>query len=227
MGPVFQYHPGENVKVTTVAPYLSPTGMSGTHLETLEMRYEGDHTEKYMDGNITTATHGMTVVVHDSHYSHAKMQLSRSRYNFYTSIQSWKFILVGFCGRHAGEMSKPSAIIPRYFCREQEQLKVGLTITRLVFYRPRRGGGNRLFTGASPSLGDVIDRCQGYDDLDCSRRCRGSSAWLPFAVVRCWRSRWIRSSLPPLHFSICYVLEEGVSQRHFPHRGGKADRGQP
>ncbi|PCQ07439.1 cytoplasmic protein USSDB7A, partial [Klebsiella pneumoniae] len=41
----------ENVKVTTVAPYLSPTGMSSTHLETLEMRYEAI-TWKYMDGNI-------------------------------------------------------------------------------------------------------------------------------------------------------------------------------
>ncbi|WP_117057272.1 type VI secretion system tube protein Hcp, partial [Klebsiella pneumoniae] len=41
----------ENVKVTTVAPYLSPTGMSSTHMETLEMRYEAI-TWKYMDGNI-------------------------------------------------------------------------------------------------------------------------------------------------------------------------------
>ncbi len=50
------------------------------------------------------------------------------------------------------------------------------------FYRPRRGGGNRLFTGAA-SPGDVIDRCQGYD-LDCSRalpgiqRCSSLSALL-------------------------------------------------
>ena len=49
-------------------------------------------------------------------------------------------------------------------------------------------------------LGDVIDRCQGYD-LDCSRalpgiqRCSSLSALLA--------DPWIRSSLPPHHFSIC------------------------
>lgn len=41
----------ENVKFTTVAPYLSPNGMSSTHLETLELRYEAI-TWKYMEGNI-------------------------------------------------------------------------------------------------------------------------------------------------------------------------------
>lgn len=41
----------ENVKLTTVSPYLSPTGLSSTHLETLELRYEAI-TWKYTDGNI-------------------------------------------------------------------------------------------------------------------------------------------------------------------------------
>jgi len=41
----------ENVKITTVAPYLSPNGMSSTHLETLELRYEAI-TWKYTDGNV-------------------------------------------------------------------------------------------------------------------------------------------------------------------------------
>ena len=41
----------ENVKFTTVAPFLSPNGMSSTHLETLELRYEAI-TWKYTEGNI-------------------------------------------------------------------------------------------------------------------------------------------------------------------------------
>ena len=41
----------ENVKFTTVAPYLAPNEMSSTHLETLELRYEAI-TWKYTDGNI-------------------------------------------------------------------------------------------------------------------------------------------------------------------------------
>lgn len=41
----------EKVKFTTVAPYLAPGGMSSTHLETLELRYEAI-TWKYTDGNI-------------------------------------------------------------------------------------------------------------------------------------------------------------------------------
>jgi len=41
----------ENVKITTVSPYLAPNGMSSTHLETLELRYEAI-TWKYTDGNI-------------------------------------------------------------------------------------------------------------------------------------------------------------------------------
>jgi len=41
----------ENVKITTVAPYLAPNGMSSTHLETLDLRYKAI-TWKYTDGNI-------------------------------------------------------------------------------------------------------------------------------------------------------------------------------
>ncbi|ENQ2798052.1 Hcp family type VI secretion system effector [Klebsiella pneumoniae] len=41
----------ETVKFTTVAPFLSPGGMSSTHLETLELRYEAI-TWKYTEGNI-------------------------------------------------------------------------------------------------------------------------------------------------------------------------------
>lgn len=41
----------DNVKLTTVSPYLAPNGMSSTHLETLELRYEAI-TWKYTEGNI-------------------------------------------------------------------------------------------------------------------------------------------------------------------------------
>lgn len=41
----------ENVKITTVSPYLAPSGMSSTHLETLELRYEAI-TWKHTEGNI-------------------------------------------------------------------------------------------------------------------------------------------------------------------------------
>ena len=41
----------ENVKITTVSPYLAPNGMSSTHLETIELRYEAI-TWKYTEGNI-------------------------------------------------------------------------------------------------------------------------------------------------------------------------------
>ena len=41
----------ENLKITTISPYLSPNSMSSTHLETLELRYEAI-TWKYTDGNI-------------------------------------------------------------------------------------------------------------------------------------------------------------------------------
>lgn len=91
----------ENVKVTTVAPYLSPTGMSSTHTETLEMRYEA------ITGNtwteiFTTATHGMTVVVHDSIILTQKCQYLVVGTILYINSKL-KFILVGFCGRHAGK----------------------------------------------------------------------------------------------------------------------------
>ena len=41
----------ENIKLMAISPYLSPTGMSSTHLETLELRYEAI-TWKYTDGNV-------------------------------------------------------------------------------------------------------------------------------------------------------------------------------
>ena len=41
----------ENVKFPTVAPFLTPNGMSSTHLETLELRYEAI-SWKYTEGNI-------------------------------------------------------------------------------------------------------------------------------------------------------------------------------
>jgi len=41
----------ENVKFTTVAPFMTPNGMSSTHLETLELRYEAI-SWKYTEGNI-------------------------------------------------------------------------------------------------------------------------------------------------------------------------------
>lgn len=41
----------DNVKLITVSPYLSPNGLSSTHLETLELRYESI-TWKYTEGNI-------------------------------------------------------------------------------------------------------------------------------------------------------------------------------
>lgn len=77
-------------------------------------------------------------------------------------------------------MSKPSAIIPRYFAGNRAAQR--WTYYADWFYRPRRGGGNRLFTGAA-SPWDVIDRRRGYD-LDCSRalpgiqRCSSLSALL-------------------------------------------------
>lgn len=41
----------ENVKITSITPSLIPTGMTGTHVENIEMRYE-TITWKYVDGNI-------------------------------------------------------------------------------------------------------------------------------------------------------------------------------
>lgn len=41
----------ENVKITTISPYLHPNGMSSTHTENIELRYEAI-TWKYTDGNI-------------------------------------------------------------------------------------------------------------------------------------------------------------------------------
>lgn len=41
----------EDVKITTVSPYLAPNGLSSTHLETLELRYTAI-IWKYTAGNI-------------------------------------------------------------------------------------------------------------------------------------------------------------------------------
>lgn len=41
----------ENVKITSITPSLLPTGITGTHMENIEMRYE-TITWKYVDGNI-------------------------------------------------------------------------------------------------------------------------------------------------------------------------------
>lgn len=41
----------ENIKMTTVSPYIAPNGLSSTHLETLGLRYQAI-TWKYVDGNI-------------------------------------------------------------------------------------------------------------------------------------------------------------------------------
>ncbi|MEW6483848.1 type VI secretion system tube protein TssD [Tatumella sp. UCD-D_suzukii] len=41
----------ENVKITTISPYLYPNGMTSTHIENIELRYEAI-TWKYTEGNI-------------------------------------------------------------------------------------------------------------------------------------------------------------------------------
>lgn len=41
----------ENVKITTISPFLLPNGMTSTHLENIELRYEAI-TWKYTEGNI-------------------------------------------------------------------------------------------------------------------------------------------------------------------------------
>lgn len=41
----------ENVKITSITPSLLPTGITGTHMENIEMRYE-TIMWKYVDGNI-------------------------------------------------------------------------------------------------------------------------------------------------------------------------------
>lgn len=41
----------ENVKITSITPSLLPTGVTGTHMENVEMRYE-TIAWKYVDGNI-------------------------------------------------------------------------------------------------------------------------------------------------------------------------------
>lgn len=63
----------------------------------------------------------------------------------------------------------------------------------------------------------------GYD-LDCSRALPG--------IQRCSSlSALLAEPRYALHYHLITSASartgEGVSQRHFPHRGGKADRGQP
>lgn len=41
----------ENVKITTISPYLHPNGITSTHIENIELRYEAI-TWKYTEGNI-------------------------------------------------------------------------------------------------------------------------------------------------------------------------------
>ncbi len=41
----------ENVKITTISPYLYPNGMTSTHMENIELRYE-TITWKYTEGNV-------------------------------------------------------------------------------------------------------------------------------------------------------------------------------
>lgn len=41
----------DNVKITTISPSLLPNGMSSTHLENIELRYEAI-TWKHTEGNI-------------------------------------------------------------------------------------------------------------------------------------------------------------------------------
>ncbi|AJR00005.1 Putative cytoplasmic protein USSDB7A [Enterobacteriaceae bacterium bta3-1] len=41
----------ENVIITTISPYLHPNGMTSTHIENIELRYEAI-TWKYTEGNI-------------------------------------------------------------------------------------------------------------------------------------------------------------------------------
>ncbi|KFC00958.1 Hcp family type VI secretion system effector [Trabulsiella guamensis ATCC 49490] len=41
----------ENVKISSITPSLLPGGVSGTHMEAIELRYE-NITWKYTDGNI-------------------------------------------------------------------------------------------------------------------------------------------------------------------------------
>ena len=41
----------DNVKFTSIEPYLAPNGLTGTHLETIQLRYEAI-TWLYTEGNI-------------------------------------------------------------------------------------------------------------------------------------------------------------------------------
>ena len=41
----------ENVKITSISPYLLPNGMTSTHIENIELRYQAI-TWKNVEGNI-------------------------------------------------------------------------------------------------------------------------------------------------------------------------------
>lgn len=69
----------ENVKFTTVAPFLSPGGMSSTHLETLELRYEAI-TGSIPKGILSIVTHGMTGVAPELPANRLRGDLRLRRY---------------------------------------------------------------------------------------------------------------------------------------------------
>ncbi len=64
----------ENVKFTTVAPYLSPNGISSTHLETLELRYEAI-TWKIRKEILSIVIAGTIVAVRDDKGFHRRSRL--------------------------------------------------------------------------------------------------------------------------------------------------------
>ena len=158
------------------------------------MRYEA------ITGNtwteiFTTATHGMTAVVHDS-----IILTQKCRYLVVGTIlyinSKLKFILVGFVAAMPVNV-KTFRHNPAILRREQSGSKVDL-LCRLV-----------LSASARWWKPPIYRRCvargrhrplPGYD-TDCSRalpgiqRCSSLSALLA--------EPWIRSSLPPHHFSIC------------------------
>ena len=107
---------------------------------------------------------------------------------------------------------------PAILRREQSGSKVDL-LCRLVLSASARWWKPPIYRRCV--AGDVIDRCRA---MTAAERCRGSSA-----VVRCRRC-WPNPGYA-LHYHLITSASartgEGVSQRHFPHRGGKADRGQP
>ncbi len=102
-------------------------------------------------------------------------------------------------------MSKPSAIIRD---TSPERAARRWTCYADWFYRPRRGGGNRLFTGAA-SPGDVIDRCQGYG-TGLQQSAAGDPA-LQFAVGAAGRTPWIRYFITTSSLQHLPVLERALA----------------